>query len=244
MADQKYIEALLKFYRVLREYHQHEVQGSENIPKKGKGLIVFNHSLATYDTFLLLAHIYLENERLVRPLVDRLFFKIPYLGEIMNALGAQQGSPDTAETLLRGGNLVSVAPGGMIEAIRPSHNRYQIRWEARKGFAKIAVQTGSPVILSACPKADDIYDVLPSKITEWAYEHFRVPIFFAKGLGGLTPIPKPVHLVHFIGKPMKPPKVALSDPGFSAVVDEFHAKVVQEMEALMVQGVSYRHYKR
>ena len=81
----------------------------------------------------------------------------------------------------------------------------EIYWERRKGFARLAIDTQTPIILAACPKADDIYKVYDSKITKLVYEKFRMPFFFAAGLKG-TPLPKPVQLSHYLSEPLTPPK--------------------------------------
>ncbi len=233
------MRALLPFAEGLAAYHQHEVIGLKNIPAQGSALIVSNHSLATYDIVLLLYKLFKETGRVSRPLIDRLFFKIPGLGQIMDMTGAVQGGRDDAKRLLSAGHIVCVAPGGMREALRPSSERYQIMWERRKGFVRVALETHSPIILAACPKADDLYEVYDNPVTKWAYKNFRVPLFLARGLG-FTPIPRPVHLIHFVSKPIKPPKMS-DDPAVAdQQVEDLHAKVVEEMQKLIGRAIAHR----
>ncbi len=241
--DKKYIELLLKFYDVLKEYHRHEIRGAQHIPKKGRAIVALNHSFATYDMFLFCARIYLDRGRMVKPMIDRLFYKIPYLREMMDYLGAQVGCHENGANLLSENEIVSVAPGGMYEAIRPSYHRYQIRWDHRKGFVKLAIRTQSPVILVACPKADDLYEIPASKITDWAYEMFRIPLTVPRGVGGITLVPKPIHLIHFVDKAVKPPSISPDDPGFEHAVEDMHAMLIEKMELLMARAVNDRGYK-
>ena len=49
------------------------------------------------------------------------------------------------------------------------------------GFARLAIETQTPIILAMCPKADDIYDVYSNSLTAWAYQKYRIPVFFARG---------------------------------------------------------------
>lgn len=149
----------------------------------------------------------------------------------MTHLGAAQGSPETAKRLLAAGELICLAPGGMREALRPSSKRYRIEWENRKGFVRLAVEHQVPIILAACPKADDLYKVYSSRITKAFYDTFKVPVFFARGLG-LTPIPRPVKLVHYMSKPLMPPKL-LPGEDFDACVGRFHALILRKMKQLM-----------
>ena len=229
---------ILPIAELLRAYHRHEVYGLNHIPKSGPAIIAVNHSLATYDTLLLWVAVYHEHDRMIRALVDRLFFKIPYLSELMTHFGTYEGSPQAAKRLLSEGHLVCVAPGGMKEALKPTPaQRYQIDWDQRRGFAKLAVENQVPVILAACPKADDLYSVAPSKITSFVYEKFRIPLFFAKGFG-LTPIPRPVKLIHTLSERIYPPLIVKTDD-LDAATMEFHEILTKRMKSLMQEALSY-----
>jgi 1-acyl-sn-glycerol-3-phosphate acyltransferase len=211
----------------------------EHLPKHGGALLVCNHSLATYDISLLLTAIYADLGRYTRPLIDRLFFKVPYLGEIMTFFGAVQGSPEAADKLLKSGELVTVAPGGMREALRPSSERYQIRWDRRFGFARLAMRANVPVILAACPRADDLYDVYPSHLTAWFYRTFRVPVFLARGIGP-TPVPRPIKLVHYLSEPIMPPPWSDDEAEREPRVERFHAQLVERMHELIGEAIQHR----
>lgn len=239
MNNEEILNTLQNFLNKLRKYHDHEVIGMEHIPQEGRGLIVFNHSLATYDMSLLFAAIFADLGRIPRPLTDHLFFKIPYLGQMVELVGGVEGNPQNAEKMLEEGNLVAVAPGGMRESLRPSSERYQILWEKRKGFVALALRTQTPIIIAICPKADDIYDVYPSPLTKWAYQKFKVPVFLARGIG-LSPIPKPVKLIHFIDKPLIPPVADPNPEGFKKQVDALHRKVVARAHKLIGVAVAHR----
>ena len=233
------IQKIIPILQTIRAYHRHSVEGMDNLPLEGRTLVVVNHSLATYDILLLMTAIYAETGRLPRPLIDRLFFKVPYAGELAQFLGSKQGSQENAEELLNQDEIITVAPGGMREALRPSTERYQIRWDRRIGFCKLAMRTKSPIVLAACPKADDLYDVYPNPITKWFYQKHKVPVFIARGLG-LSPIPRPIKLTHFISEPMIPPPLPDDPDEVTKVAVDFHKKVVDRMEALIADGIRYR----
>jgi 1-acyl-sn-glycerol-3-phosphate acyltransferase len=221
----------------IRAYHQHTTVGLDKIPKSGVMLAV-NHSLASYDIGLLAASIYEYTNRLPRALIDRLFFKVPGLGQLMEAIGNREGTRDNAEKMLRDGEILVLAPGGMREALRPSAEKYKVKWDRRKGFAKLSIETGTPIILAACPAADDLYDIAPSYLTAWAYKTFKVPLFFAKGLF-FSPIPKPVKLTHYLSDPILPPEMA-TDPDIKKdQIDKFHHELVEKMEKLMEESAKF-----
>ena len=237
--DEEFTLKLVPYLTTLKIYHKHQVHGLDRLPKKGPLIIASNHSLATYDMLLLMQEVYHHSGRFPRSLVDRLFYKVPKLGPIMERLGCVIGTANNARALLENGATVYIAPGGMQESLRPSKDRYQIRWNKRKGFAKLAIETGTPVILAACPKADDLYDVYENKLTKWVYKNFRMPVFMAKGFG-LTPIPKPIKLRHFLSKPIYPPKKSNNANELEKQVNSFHAQLIQVMEKNMNHAIQYR----
>ncbi|MEI6397802.1 MAG: lysophospholipid acyltransferase family protein [Pseudomonadota bacterium] len=218
----------------IRVYHQHSTVGLDHIPKGGC-IIAANHSLASYDIALLIASIYEHTNRIPRGLIDRLFFKVPGVGQIMEALGNREGTKENAVNMLSEGEIIVLAPGGMREALRPSSQKYKIIWDHRKGFAKLAIETGVPIVLAACPAADDLYDVAPSHVTAWAYKTFKIPVFFAKGFA-LSPIPKPVKLTHYLSEPMMPPANSEDPEVFDKRLEEYHHKIVERMASLMAES--------
>lgn len=211
----------------LRAYHHHRVSGLEHIPRRGPALIVFNHSLATYDALLLGHAIHQATGRFVRGLGDRLMFRLPGVRQLATALGIVEGAQENARALLKQGELVMVSPGGMREALRPSAEAFRIDWNKRMGYARLASDMHVPVILAACPMADRILDVYPSWITRWAYERFRVPVPLARGIGP-TLLPRPVELVHTLSRPQWPPRRR-----DDASVERWHQRLVLKMEALL-----------
>ena len=219
----------------LRLYHRHEVHGLDNIPKTGPVIIACSHSLATYDITLLMTAVYQKLRRFPRALIDRAFYKFPGLGELMEKLGCIVGSPENAQSLLSNGEIVYLAPGGMEESLRPSSDRYRVMWTKRKGFAKLAIESGAPVILAACPKADDIFTVYDNGVTGWIYKNFKLPFFIARGIGP-TVMPKPVKLDHYLSKAFYPPKKKDDPVAFKRQVYNFHRKLVQEMNYMIEEG--------
>jgi len=227
---------LQKIAKFLRLYHRHEVIGLDHFPKEGAVILAVNHSLATYDICLLFDAIYEHSGRICRPLVDRLFYKIPYLGDLVQSVGAREGSNQNAKKLLAEGHILTIAPGGMRESLRPSSEKYQIRWQRRMGFVRLALETQTPIILATCPKADDLYEVYPSTITSQAYKFFRVPLFLASGLA-YTALPRPVKLVHSVSEPIWPPKLAIGKEEQEQQLKNFHAEIIKRMEALTKEAV-------
>ena len=69
-----------------------------------------------------------------------MMFKVPFVKTTLEAIGAIAGTPEMCEEMLRQGNIIAIYPGGTRESIFSGSN-YNLIWQNRKGFAKLAVQT-------------------------------------------------------------------------------------------------------
>ena len=226
------IEQVKRILRIFKIYHRYSVKGINKFPLDCGVLLVTNHSLATYDGFLLGLEILEKTGRLSRGLGDDLLFQIPVLKNWCSDIGLVPASNDNAKKLLRQKEVLGVAPGGMREALRPSAQRYELKWAKRKGFVKLAISEQAPIVLAACPNADRIFKVYESFFTAFLYKKFRIPVPFFKGYA-LSAIPRPVKLTHYLSDPILPPKVDANAPISQEVVDEFHQYLIHRMKSLM-----------
>lgn len=224
-------------FKALQRYHHYQVVGLENIPAQGRVIIAVNHSVATYDTGLLFTTIIDELGRMPRSLGDRLIFKVPKFSDLMSELGVVEGNQDNAHRLLNHEELVFVAPGGMREALRPSTQKYRLMWQRRLGFARLAMETQTPIVLAMCPHADDLYEISESKVTKILYKEFKIPLPFARGLG-FTFLPRPIKLTHYLSKPIKPPKMPEDPVQAKLVLARFHARLCKKAQKIMDDAVN------
>ena len=221
-------------FRALCDYHQHRVIGLHHVPAHGPAIIACSHSFATYESFLLVLAVFDAFDRIMCGVVDRLILKTPGLGPFMRNLRATDGSRAELAAALAQGELVGLAPGGMREGLRLRRPKYDVDWERRTGFVRLSALTGVPILLAACPRADDIYTVYENPLTSWAYRTFKLPLPAFRGLGP-TLLPRPVKLTHVISEPILPP------PGGERVTDaqiaEHHAHIQGRMHALMQEAL-------
>jgi 1-acyl-sn-glycerol-3-phosphate acyltransferase len=190
--------------RPLQVYHRHHVAGLQHIPSEGRVLLVVHHTFATYDSFLLGLAITELTGRITRGLADDLLFKTPLVRTIASTVGLVPASPGAARRLLEHEQLVAVAPGGMWEALRGRDERYRTRWADRRGFVRLALRSGTPMVLAACRTGDDLYTVYDNPITRRVYRRWHLPLPLARGLGP-TLLPRPVPLTHHLAAPIVPP---------------------------------------
>lgn len=234
---ERYLMRVNSFYKYFADYHDHRVEGMEHIPVEGPCLIAVNHSLATYDIGILQYKVYKEVGVFPRGFADNAFFKVPAVGRVAAWCGAIPGEHKVGEFLLKERRAhVLVAPGGMREALRPKAEKYGIKWETRKGFVRLAIRTQSPIVLAACPAADDLYRVYENRLTKYVYKKYRMPLPLVRPYGR-SPMPRKIQLVHYIDPAYYPPAVDLDDEAaVESAVDRWHAELVDAMNALMQKG--------
>jgi 1-acyl-sn-glycerol-3-phosphate acyltransferase len=148
--DPDYIrETLPRLWLLSSLYFRGEVRGLGNIPDEGPVLLVGNHSGGnlTPDTtvFSLAFHAYFGVERRFHQLAHNLVLSFPGLG-FLRKYGTVAASPENARTALRAGAAVLVYPGGDREVHRPSWQSGRIAFGDRKGYVRLALEEGVPIV--------------------------------------------------------------------------------------------------
>ncbi|MEZ5501206.1 MAG: hypothetical protein R3E50_00615 [Halioglobus sp.] len=87
-----------------------------------------------------------EIQRFPRALGDRFLFGNRRVADILLKSGAVMGHPDVCSALMEGGQDILVFPGGSYEAVKPVSERYELLWQDRLGFVKLAAKHGYTVM--------------------------------------------------------------------------------------------------
>ena len=145
----EYIERALPVLGPLfKGYFRGEVRGLERIPAQGPALLVGNHSGGTMiaDTFLFTMCFYehFGPQRRFHQLAHDLAARLPGLG--IRPFGTVKASHENAKRAFERDALVLVYPGGDYETFRPSWHSDQIEFGGRKGFVKLAMESGVPIV--------------------------------------------------------------------------------------------------
>ncbi|MBM4362102.1 MAG: acyltransferase family protein [Deltaproteobacteria bacterium] len=141
-------------------YFDATLVGTEHLPERGGALLVGNHALFALDSAVLGALLVREVGRHPRFLADRMLWAIPGFRQVIAAIGALPGEPESAEELLRRGELVVVYPGGVDDSLKLSGDRYRLKWKARAGFARVALRAKVPILPVVGLGIDEMYDVV------------------------------------------------------------------------------------
>jgi 1-acyl-sn-glycerol-3-phosphate acyltransferase len=147
--DPDYIRRVLPAWRaIMGTYFRGEVRGLDNIPEEGPSLLVGNHSGGTMiaDTFVFAGEFYnrFGPERRFHQLAHDIAARMPAVG--ISRWGTVAASHDNAREAFEKGAPVLVYPGGDYETFRPSWHSDQIEFGGRKGFVKLALEHGVPIV--------------------------------------------------------------------------------------------------
>jgi|SRR5215213_5232667 len=126
-----------------------EVRNLGNIPEDRPVLLVGNHSGGnlTPDTHLLTLafYTYFGVERAFYQLAHNLVLASPF-GPILRRYGTVAASHDHAQQALREGAVLLVYPGGDYEVHRPTWEGRKVDFGGRKGFIRLALNEGVPIV--------------------------------------------------------------------------------------------------
>ena len=147
--DPEYIRRVIPAWRaIMGTYFRGEVRGLDNIPAEGPSLLVGNHSGGTWiaDTFVFTGEFYdhFGPERRFHQLAHDVAARMPATG--LGRWGTVAASHDNARKAFDRGAPVLVYPGGDYETFRPSWHSDRIEFGGRKGFVRLAMERGVPIV--------------------------------------------------------------------------------------------------
>jgi 1-acyl-sn-glycerol-3-phosphate acyltransferase len=148
--DPDFIRENLPFtWLVASLWYRAEVRNLGNIPEDGPVLLVGNHTGGNMspETFIftLAFSTYFGVERRYHQLAHNLVLTSP-LGPFLRNFGTVAASHENARKALDAGAAVLVFPGGDWEVSRPSWKGDRIDFAGRKGFIRLALEAGVPIV--------------------------------------------------------------------------------------------------
>jgi 1-acyl-sn-glycerol-3-phosphate acyltransferase len=142
-------ELLPGLWLLVSAWYRPDIRGLENIPRDGAVLVVGNHSGGTSSPEVFISQLaistYFGVERAHFQLAHRMVLNSP-LGWMLRRFGTIEADHGNAETALDAGAVVTVFPGGDYEVFRPSWESAKVDMGGRKGFLRLALAKGVPVV--------------------------------------------------------------------------------------------------
>lgn len=163
-------------------------------PEKNYILCAFPHGYIALgmqilcNSTLLISELFKNHRRYLATL--DINFYIPFYRELMLVLGFVSVSATSLKHILcrpSRGNVIVLLPGGVQEVFFcNSHKKYIFFLKNRKGFVKLALLTGSPLIPTICFGENNIYNIVDN------YFFYKFAKLFKKllGFGFIIPIGK------------------------------------------------------
>ena len=227
---------MVKMLAPLRQLIKPKFYGIEKVPPGG-ALLVGNHTLyGVLDVALLYAELF-ERGIVPRGLIDHAHFRVPGIRNLMTASGGVAGTRPNTRELMRRGELIVVFPGGGREVTKRKGEQYQLIWKNRLGFAKMAIESGYPIIPFACVGTEHGLDIVmdadsplmaPARmlVKKLLGSSDTPPI--VRGIG-LTSIPRPERLYFWFGDPIPTDQ-------YDGVADEANAREVRSRAANAIES--------
>lgn len=149
--DPELVSLLCDLWRVLGHYYfRSRIEGVEHVPASGPVLFVGNHCgglLPSEGFFTALAiHDQFGPGRAIFALAHDFLFDDPTLRRYASRLGILRAGHDSAHHAFAAGAGVLVYPGSDMDTFRPFRERHQIELAGRKGFLKLALREGVPIV--------------------------------------------------------------------------------------------------
>lgn len=167
-----------KYFRVVCD-------GVDKVPAEGPVLLVANHSGQLPLDGVLIGYALASREtspRMPRAMIERFFPTVPYLGNLLNEVGAVLGDPTNCAKMLANSEAIIVFPEGIRGSGKLYRDRYQLK-RFGNGFMHLAMKhkaTIVPVGVVGCEESiPAIANIKPlAKVLGIPYAPVALPVVF------------------------------------------------------------------
>jgi len=152
---------------LFRHYFSVESHGIENVPRRGRVMLIGNHSGGVaVDGAMVIASQFLEMSppRIAQGMVEKFLNKMPFASQISNRLGHLTGLPEHAERLLADERMLMVFPEGVRGTAKLYKERYTLV-NFGTGFMRLAMKMKTPIVPFAFLGGGDAVPTLSNAVT-------------------------------------------------------------------------------
>ncbi|KAL4866220.1 diacylglycerol acyltransferase-domain-containing protein [Aspergillus spectabilis] len=246
----------LPMWRLFASYFPIHLYRSTPLPLAGKYIFGYHpHGILSHGAFTAFATEALGFSELFPGIENSLLtldssFRIPIYRDYLLLLGMNSVSRKSCENLLTTsghdtkeyGRAITIVIGGAKESLEAIPNNMRLVLRNRKGFVKLAIQTGASLVPVVAFGENDLYTMetdldpktLSGRVQLFLKQKlgFTVPLFYAKGPHwfdfGIMPYARPVNVV--VGRPIETRIVEGIVDG--AYLNEIHGRYIEEVERI------------
>lgn len=159
---------------IITRYLRVTATGLRHIPKKGPYILIANHSgYMGFDALMLAHQVNVSKKTIPHIIAHKLWFFSPEISVHAHRFGLVPATYENGLAILRRGEPLLLFPEGEEGNFKPSSKRYQLR-RFRRGFVRLALETGAPIIPAVVIGAEETHITLSQ--VRWARELFGVLI--------------------------------------------------------------------
>jgi 1-acyl-sn-glycerol-3-phosphate acyltransferase len=248
--DYRFMELQKFLWNPLIDYwFRMEVEGWENIPDSPV-LLVGIHSGAPFvwDAWTIGIHWWRRfgSGRPLHGTAHDALMAAPGIGAYFRKMGVLPAAPDSMASALAAGHDVAVWPGGEVDSLRPWTKRDKAILAGRKGFIRLAINTGVPIIPIATTGGPDSMPVLATgrriaralqldKVARLKMFPFALQVPWGVSPAMLPEIPLPTKIRTAFQEPIRlsrDPKKAADDDYLETKYHEIEGSIQSGMDAL------------
>lgn len=166
-----------------------------------------------------------------KTLAATVLFRMPFIREVALWTGCIDARRSVAEKTLQRGESLLVLPGGEAEQIRTTYGREIVYLKKRKGFVKLAIRQGVPLVPMYVFGVSDYYYTSDLLIGPrmWLQKNLQVCLTVHAGLGGSPFCPLMKRTTVVFGEPLKLEKCDSPTP---EQLDKAHAAFMEAITKL------------
>ena len=165
------------FHFLHNYYWRVEIDGLENVPAKGRGVLVGVHrGFMPFDGVMALYALVKKRDRIPRFLIHPSLTKFPFLGDFMAKLGGIMACQENGDYILQNDELLGVFPEGIRGAFTMYNRAYTLGKFGRDEFVRFALRNRAPLLPFVTVGSAEIYPILGrvdwgrfKRYTEWPF---------------------------------------------------------------------------
>jgi 1-acyl-sn-glycerol-3-phosphate acyltransferase/nucleoside-diphosphate-sugar epimerase len=174
------------FYLLHDYYWRVEIDGIENVPTAGRGVLVGMHrGFMPFDGVMALHALVLRRDRIPRFLIHPSLTRFPFLCDFMAKLGGIMACQQNGEYILQHDEILAVFPEGIRGAFT-MYNRAYTLGKFRDEFVRMALRNRAPILPFVTVGSAEIYPILRKVDWSWFKRYTEWPFL------PITPAPFPL----------------------------------------------------